>query len=123
MKQYKYNLAVAITDDLVKINDKWYLVLLDPEDTGRNDEWNGSYTLREVSVIPAGNGNWVVGMLCGKDHLRTISVEEADHIKLDNYVDMCCTLPGTPLLGHYLNESYDFKEDMLSEAKGKVLIQ
>lgn len=118
-----YTLGIAIADDLVKIDQEWYIVLLDPDDTSTDDEWSGNYILRKVGLLPAGNGNWVVGMLCGKSNLKVVPVTEADSIELDCYVDMCCTLPGTPLLGNYLNQSYDFKEDMLFEAKGKVLIQ
>lgn len=121
MKRYK--LCVAIADDLVKIDQEWYVVLLDPDDTGSGENWDGDYVLRKVGLIPAGNGNWMVGMLCGKSNLKVVSMDDAEDLELDCYVDMCCSLPGTPLLGNYLNHSADFRDDILFEAKGKVLVQ
>lgn len=120
MKRYK--LCVAIADDLVKIDQEWYVVLLDPDDTGTNDEWNGNYILRKVGLIPAGNGNWRIGMLCGKSNLKVISMDAAELLELDAYVDMCCTLSGTPLLGNYVDQSTHFRDDMMFKAGGRKVI-
>lgn len=116
-----YNLSVAIADDLVKINQEWYVVVADPCDTSSTGDWDSNYVLRKVGLMPDGNGTFVVGMTCGSSDCKIISAADADDIKLDDYVDMCCQLPGGPSLNHYMKHSDSFKDDMHFIGEGKRL--
>lgn len=120
-KNYNYNLDVAITDDLVKINQEWYVVVADPYDTGKPGDWDGVYVLRKVGLMPDDCGAFVVGMTCGSSDCKVIPAADAEDIKLDDYVDMCCALPSGPSLIHYMKHSDSFKDDMHFIGEGKRL--
>lgn len=120
--KYGYDLGIAIADDLVKIDQEWYVVVADPDDTSKTGNWDGNYILRRVGLVPTGNGGFTIGMPCGKSSVKIISAEEASSIELDAYADMCCNLPGSPTLTHYTRFSDHFRDDMMFKAGGRKVI-